>query len=123
MKRILILVVGLLLLGANVYAASGDLIVNGNLGVGTSTPSQKAEINGNLKVDGSLCVGSSCTSTLHVSGGLYGYCLMGVSQGLLSPAYLRYGAYGDCLCPAGYTLIQLGIQATDGYQIWSCYKN
>ena len=32
------------------YAANGDLIVNGNLGVGTSSPASKAEVNGNLKV-------------------------------------------------------------------------
>ena len=34
MKKILVLVVGLLLLGANVYAANGDLTVNGTLNVG-----------------------------------------------------------------------------------------
>ena len=34
------------------HAANGDLLVNGSLGVGTTTPAAKAEINGNLKVDG-----------------------------------------------------------------------
>ena len=37
MKKILILMVGLLLIGVNAYAA-GDLIVNGKLGVGTGGP-------------------------------------------------------------------------------------
>jgi hypothetical protein len=37
-----------------VYAGNGDLIVNGNLGVGTSTPGAKAEVNGSLKVDGTV---------------------------------------------------------------------
>jgi hypothetical protein len=36
------------------YAANGDLIVNGNLGVGTSAPGAKADINGNLKVNGTV---------------------------------------------------------------------
>jgi microcystin-dependent protein len=41
------------------YAANGDLIVNGNLGVGTSAPASKAEVNGNMVVDGNLGVGTS----------------------------------------------------------------
>jgi hypothetical protein len=36
------------------YAANGDLIVNGNLGVGTSALGAKADINGNLKVNGTV---------------------------------------------------------------------
>jgi len=38
------------------YAANGDLIVNGNLGVGTTTPAAKAEVNGNMIVGGTLTV-------------------------------------------------------------------
>jgi hypothetical protein len=46
MKRtILALVIGFLLMGSNLFAADGDLIVNGNLGVGT-TPSYKLEVSG-----------------------------------------------------------------------------
>lgn len=41
------------------YAANGDLIVNGNLGVGTSTPAGKAEINGSMIVDGNVGIGTS----------------------------------------------------------------
>lgn len=44
-----------------VYAADGDLIVNGKLGVGT-TPTEKTEINGNLKVSGNLAVSGTVTA-------------------------------------------------------------
>jgi hypothetical protein len=42
-KRILVLVIGLLLIGINGYAADGDLIVNGN-----------ATVNSNLTVQGTI---------------------------------------------------------------------
>jgi hypothetical protein len=51
MGTVAVLAVTVLFTGL-IYAANGDLIVNGNLGVGTTTPAAKAEINGNLKVDG-----------------------------------------------------------------------
>jgi len=44
------------------HAANGDLVVNGNLGVGTPTPAAKAEINGNMIVDGNLGVGTTTPS-------------------------------------------------------------
>lgn len=43
------------------YAANGNLIVNGNLGVGVHNPQDKAEINGNLTVNGNVKVGSKIT--------------------------------------------------------------
>ena len=36
-------------------SANGDLIINGNLGVGTSTPTQKIDVNGNARVNGQIC--------------------------------------------------------------------
>ncbi len=51
-KKVLVLVIGLLLVGINGFAADGDLIVNGNVGVGTTTPSEKLEVNGNVKASG-----------------------------------------------------------------------
>jgi len=47
-KTILILMGGLLLIGVSVYAA-GDLIVNGKLGVGTTSPSNNLEVIGKTK--------------------------------------------------------------------------
>lgn len=54
------------------YAANGDLIVNGNLGVGTTTaPKEKAEVNGNMIVSGNLGVGTTTPATkLEVNGTL-----------------------------------------------------
>jgi hypothetical protein len=46
MKKIIILALGFFLIGINAYAA-GDLIVNGKLGIGTSTPNDKLHIIGN----------------------------------------------------------------------------
>jgi hypothetical protein len=37
-KTMLVLIIGLLITGVNVYAADGDFIVDGNLGIGTDTP-------------------------------------------------------------------------------------
>lgn len=60
LKVLMIVVVAAIFLFTGIlYAANGDLIVNGNLGVGTSTPTGKAEINGNMIVDGNVGIGTS----------------------------------------------------------------
>ncbi|MFH2047740.1 MAG: hypothetical protein ABIK92_21655 [Pseudomonadota bacterium] len=51
-KSILGFVLGLLLIGSNGFAADGDLIVNGNVGVGTTTPTEKLDVNGTVKATG-----------------------------------------------------------------------
>ncbi|MBU3947200.1 MAG: hypothetical protein KJ826_03130 [Proteobacteria bacterium] len=55
-KRILGLVLGLLLgfllIVSNGFAADGDLIVNGKVGVGTTTPTEKLDVNGTVKATG-----------------------------------------------------------------------
>ena len=77
MKKILVLVAGLLLFGLSVYAADGDLIVNGNLGVGTSTPQAKLHVAGSIKADAGTVLytcpaidygcGTGCIGQLSVS--------------------------------------------------------
>ena len=47
-RRILILLAGFLLIGVNVFAADGDLIVEGNVGMGTITPNTKADVDGDI---------------------------------------------------------------------------
>lgn len=44
------------------YAGNGDLIVNGNLGVGTTTPQGKAEVNGNMTIDGDTTMKGNTTT-------------------------------------------------------------
>lgn len=52
-----------LLITGIVHAGNGDLIVQGSLGVGTQ-PSTKAEVNGNLKVNGTITsTGATISST------------------------------------------------------------
>ena len=125
---VLFLITGIL------HAGNGDLIVNGNLGVGTGTtaPTEKAEIKGNMKVDGTitsgghtvngnLCVGGNCTNSLHVSGGLYGYCFRSsyVScGGQKSPAFCNGST---CACPAGYAIVVTGVGTNASY--YACYKD
>ncbi len=45
MKKTLILMLGFLLIGINLYAA-GDLIVEGNVGIGTTSPTVEFDMNG-----------------------------------------------------------------------------
>jgi hypothetical protein len=51
-QKIIVLVMGFLLIAMNAFAANGDLIVDGNLGVGTTTPGAKVEVSGNIKLSG-----------------------------------------------------------------------
>jgi hypothetical protein len=57
----------------SIFAANGDLIVNGNLGVGTAAPAAKAEIGGNLTVDGDLITKGSTSlgGNTTVNGNLF----------------------------------------------------
>ncbi len=110
---------------------NGNMIVDGNLGVGTTTPTQKLDVNGKVKGTG-LCIGSNCTTTLHVSGGLYGICeIISNSCGTVKspsscavehPSPLVYTA--TCSCPTGYTVIRTGGDPTTVAPVYySCYKN
>ena len=51
MKKILGLIMGLLLLSATAFAANGDLIVDGNLGVGTTSPVAQLHVLGAMGQD------------------------------------------------------------------------
>lgn len=122
--KLMVFMVGLMLMGANLYAADGDLIVNGNVGVGTTTPTQKLDVNGNVKGTG-LCIGANCTTTLHVVGGLYGYCsIINVPEtgsycsATVNPATCSGSV---CSCTSGYSPIQLG--AFYNTSAYACLKN
>lgn len=51
-RKMLGLIIGFLLIGFNVCAADGDLIVNGMVGVGTSSPATKLDVSGTIRSTG-----------------------------------------------------------------------
>lgn len=53
-KTTMLFLTGLLLIANLANAASGDLIVDGMLGVGTATPGAKLDVNGDLYVKGAI---------------------------------------------------------------------
>lgn len=57
----LIFILAFLLISINAYAADGDLIVNGKLGVGTTSPATPLEVNGDVRIGNSS---ASCTSSI-----------------------------------------------------------
>lgn len=50
MRKILFLTAFFLLMGINLYAADGDLIVEGNVGIGTATPAAPLDVNGSIRI-------------------------------------------------------------------------
>ncbi|KUG22534.1 phage tail fiber [hydrocarbon metagenome] len=58
---LLALIISLILISFNVFAADGDLIVNGKVGIGTGTtpPAQKLDVKGNAVVSGNVGIGTT----------------------------------------------------------------
>jgi len=55
-----ILILGLVLIGTTTFAADGDMIVNGQVGVGTASPASKLDVNGDVRVGNSS---ATCAAT------------------------------------------------------------
>ncbi|MEW5744394.1 MAG: tail fiber domain-containing protein [Nitrospirota bacterium] len=51
-KLVLAVLTGLLLMGMSAFAADGDLIVNGKVGVGTTSPVDRLDVFGNIRLVG-----------------------------------------------------------------------
>lgn len=120
---------------------------SGNVGIGTSSPSAKLDVNGTIKGT-QFCIGNSCTSSWSsgpVSTGLHGWIDISrgygaaggidrVCNGALPPGACNCDAQGvrcDPSCSSGYTLVTTGIGAMSGYsgtwdfypRYFACYKN
>lgn len=52
-SKILAIIIGFLLISANVFAANGDLIVNGNVSIGTMFPGYKRHVARDIYTSGS----------------------------------------------------------------------
>jgi hypothetical protein len=125
-------------------ATYGLIIDQGKVGIGTTEPSEKLDVNGDIRIRGKVSCGKLYTDSSgnvlcgedqtggpYLQQGLYGYCYVSVSgssQGAYEPAYL---SNGECRCRSGFTLVQTGwkeggslaISGTDDITYYSCYKN
>ena len=79
--KLLVVMIGVFFSFIDVYAANGDLIVNGSIGVGTSIPLEKFHLSGNA----------------FISGDTFFYSLGGSQRGSI-----HYGPYGKIGQPYNY---------------------
>jgi hypothetical protein len=68
-KKILVLIIGVLLAGANAYAADGDLIVQGNVGIGTATPDAELDVDGSINFSASGTIKQDNNTVFFVNRG------------------------------------------------------
>jgi hypothetical protein len=77
--RVLVFILGFLLIGVNLYAADGDLIVNNKIAIGMTSPAYKLDVSGDVRFTGILQGGSvpwarlttfpsACTTGQYVTG-------------------------------------------------------
>ena len=89
MKKIVLNALASLLLAATqLYAGNGDLIVDGKLGVGTTTPTAKLDVIGDVNVSG-IRLGNPLLGILGYSGGDYA----SVGYGYVPTGILRWRGF------------------------------
>lgn len=132
--------VGGLLIATGVVT-NGLIVQNGNVGIGTTSPGQKLDVNGYVKGIG-VCIGSDCrtswpTSAPSVPTGTISYCGINIydinSTGsgwisykyILCNGYLPYESAGTDValgvprgCPSGYFAIK--VQSSTGANTYTC---
>ncbi len=113
------LMVGFLLVAINLFAADGDLIVNGNVGIGTTTPGAKLDIQG-----GSVKVGGVFLT--HVTGPNQG-CPAGKGVFLMRKFVAKTctdDCQGTCSIAGGWSTdsgtCQYGCGLVSGYCYYTC---
>ncbi len=101
-KKTLILMLGFLLIGINLlYAADGDLIVEGKVGIGTITPNTKADIDGDIAlrvgtftaINGSnnnINIGGE--SFIRITGPTAAFSITGIAGGVDGKVVILYNA-------------------------------
>ncbi len=124
------------------FRAYGNAIVDGSLSIGTASPTQKLDVNGDIKTNAGIWLGGvrktdwpSGEGTV-VSSGLYGYCYeyysahvdRSANNGCTSADIPAMCLSRKCACQSGYTLKKTGICANAaGFNycgaFYSCYKN
>ncbi|MEW6585989.1 MAG: hypothetical protein AB1442_10320, partial [Nitrospirota bacterium] len=97
-KRVLVLVACFLLMGVNAFAGNGDLIVNGNVGIGTTIPSSRLHIvspSGSLAGIGLDASANNAGIVMNVSGVYRGalFATSGVNDGLVLKTGNDAGSY------------------------------
>ena len=101
MKRTgLALAGGLLLFAANLFAADGDLIVNGNAGLGTSSPGARLQLGNFLKVFDN---NGNASDVNYIRGGSNHLVVQGNGE-----LYLNYPENNAGMTRIGETLFVLG---------------
>ena len=99
-KGILALMIGFLLIGVNLYAA-GDLIVEGNVGVGTTAPNTKVDIAGGIALragaftavngnNNNINIGG--TSFIRITGPTAAFSITGIAGGVDGKVVILYNA-------------------------------
>lgn len=100
-KKTLILMLGFLLIGINLYAADGDLIVEGNVGIGTTAPNTKVDIAGDIALragaftavnvnNNNINIGG--TSFIRITGPTAAFTITGISGGVDGKVVILYNA-------------------------------
>ena len=99
-KEILVLIIGFLLIGVNLCAA-GDLIVEGNVGIGTTSPNTQVDIAGGIAlragaftaVNGSnnnINIGGA--SFIRITGPTAAFSITGITGGVNGKVVILYNA-------------------------------